>query len=70
MTVVAVEFMDMVFSIDNILAAVALSDKVWVVMLGVFIGIAAMRFVAGKFVVLMQKYPDLEDSAYIVIAIL
>lgn len=70
MTVVAVEFMDMVFSIDNILAAVALSDKIWVVMVGVFIGIAAMRFVAGRFVVLMQKYPDLEDSAYIVIAIL
>lgn len=29
-----------------------------------------MRFVAGKFVALMQKYPDLETSAYLVIGML
>lgn len=62
--------MDMVFSIDNVFAAVALSDKLWVVMTGVFIGILAMRFVAGRFVALMNKYPDLETAAYTVIAIL
>lgn len=69
-TVAVVEVMDMVFSIDNIFAAVALSDKLWVVMTGVFIGILAMRFVAGKFVVLMNKYPELDTAAYIVICVL
>lgn len=70
MTVVSVELMDMVFSIDNVLAAVAMSPKLWVVMVGVAIGILAMRFVAGGFIKLMEKYPALETSAYIVIGIL
>lgn len=69
-TVVAVELMDMVFSIDNVLAAVAMSPKLWVVMVWVAIGILAMRFVAGGFIKLMEKYPALETSAYIVIGIL
>lgn len=69
-TVVLVEVMDMVFSIDNVLAAVALSPKLWVVMVGVAIGILAMRFAATSFITLMEKYPTLERSAYIVIGIL
>lgn len=69
-TVAMVEVMDMVFSIDNVFAAVAMSPKLWIVMTWVGIGILAMRFVAGRFVLLMNKYPDLEDSAYIVIGIL
>lgn len=69
-TVVAVELMDMVFSIDNVLAAVAMSPKLWVVMVGVAIGILAMRFVAGGFIKLMEKFPALETSAYLVIGIL
>lgn len=69
-TVAMVEFMDIVFSIDNIFAAVALSDKFWVIAVGVGMGILAMRFVAGKFVKLMEKYPSLAKSAYIVILLL
>jgi len=70
MTVASVEVMDMVFSIDNVFAAVAMSPKLWVVMTWVFIGILAMRFVAGRFVALMNKYPDLETAAYSVILLL
>jgi YkoY family integral membrane protein len=69
-TVILVEIMDMVFSVDNIFAAVAMTDKFWVIFTGVAIGIITMRFVAMKFVKLMEKYPDLEKSAYIVIALL
>lgn len=65
-----VELVDLVFSIDNVFAAVALSDKFWVIMLGVAIGILAMRLVAGYFVNLMDKYPTLSTSAYIVIGLL
>lgn len=69
-TVVLVECMDLIFSIDNVFAAVALSKSFWVVMVGVGVGILAMRFVAGYFVKLLEKYPSLETSAFIVIALL
>ena len=66
-TVIAVELADMMFSIDNIVAAVAMSDKLWVVILGVFIGIAAMRFVAGIFVKLIEKFPVLTQIAFLLV---
>ena len=69
-TVIAVEFMDIVFSIDNIFAVVAYSDNVILICLGVFIGILAMRYVAKYFVVLMERFPVLETSAFIVIGLL
>lgn len=69
-TVVAVELADLAFSIDNVFAAVALTDKFWVIMIGVGIGILAMRFVAGKFTTLIVNYPSLSKSAYVVILLL
>lgn len=66
-TVALVELMDLVFSIDNIFAAVAICDKFVIVMVGVAIGILAMRFVASWFVSLIQRFPTLETSAFIVI---
>jgi len=66
-TVVAVELADMAFSTDNILAAVALSPKLWVVLTGVFIGILAMRFVAGIFVKLIERFPILAKIAYVLV---
>lgn len=69
-TVVLVEIMDIAFSIDNIFAVVAMSDKFWFIIIGVCIGIIAMRFVAQGFTVLMKKFPSLESSAFIVIFIL
>lgn len=69
-TVLAVEFMDIVFSIDNIFAVVAFSENIVLICIGVFIGILAMRFVAKHFVVLMERYPSLEKAAFLVIGIL
>ncbi|KAA2244428.1 DUF475 domain-containing protein [Chitinophaga agrisoli] len=69
-TVALVELMDMAFSIDNIFAAVAFTDNIILVCLGVFIGILAMRFVAQAFVRLMSKFAFLEGAAFIVIGIL
>jgi YkoY family integral membrane protein len=75
-TVAAVELMDLAFSLDNVFAAVALAgsipepQKIYVVMLGVFLGILAMRFVAQYFVRLLEKYPSLEKAAFTVIGIL
>jgi YkoY family integral membrane protein len=70
-TVAMVEVMDLAFSIDNVFAAVALApDNLALVMIGVFIGILAMRFVAQSFVNLIEKFPFLEGTAFIVIGIL
>ena len=45
-TVALVEVMDLAFSIDNVFAAVAFTDKMGLIYTGVFIGILAMRLVA------------------------
>lgn len=66
-TIFSVELADLAFSIDNIIAAVAMSPKMWVVVLGVFIGIAAMRFVAGVFIGLIKRFPILEKVAYVLV---
>lgn len=69
-TVLLVELMDVAFSIDNVFAAVAFSDNIVLIWIGVFIGILAMRFVAQIFITLMEKYPFLETCAFVVIGLL
>jgi len=66
-TVLTVELMDLIFSIDNVVAAVSLSDKVWVVMVGVGIGIITMRFAAGIFSYAVAREPILKQAAYILV---
>lgn len=65
--VLNVELADLAFSLDNVVAAVALSDKLWVVMIGVALGIVTMRFAAGIFTWLIKREPILETAAYIVV---
>ncbi|CAM3701548.1 TerC family protein [Mucilaginibacter galii] len=69
-TVALVEIMDLAFSIDNVFAAVAFTDNVFLIYTGVFIGILAMRFVAQAFVKLMEKFTFLETIAFVVIGVL
>jgi len=66
-TVVSIEIMDLSLSVDNVVAAVAMSPKLWVVCTGVFIGILALRFVAGACLKLMEKHPILEEAAFLLI---
>ena len=69
-TVALVEVMDLAFSIDNVFAAVAFTEHIYLIYIGVFIGILAMRFVAQAFVKLMEKFTFLETVAFIVIGVL
>lgn len=68
--VLAVELADLAFSLDNVVAAVALSDHVVVVMLGVAVGILTMRVAAGLFASLVQCEPVLEPTAYVLVLII
>ncbi len=67
-TVVKVELVNLAFSIDSILVAVAVSPKLWVVLTGGILGIVAMRLVVGQLLVLIERYPALVDGAFIIIA--
>jgi len=67
-TVVRVEVINLAFSIDSILVAVAMSPKKWVVISGGILGIVAMRLVVGQLLRLVQRYPALVDGAFVIIA--
>jgi YkoY family integral membrane protein len=67
-TVVRVEFINIAFSVDSILVAVAVSPKLWVVMAGGIVGIVAMRVVAGQLIALIRRYPAIVDGAFVIIA--
>ena len=67
-TVAKVEMTDLVFAIDSILVAVAMSPKWWVVLSGGILGIIAMRLVIGRLLSLIERYPALVDGAFVIIA--
>ena len=67
-TVVKVELTDIVFAIDSILVAVAMSPKLWVIITGGILGVVAMRLVIGQLLVLVNRYPPLVDGAFVIIA--
>lgn len=69
-TVISVELMDIAFSVDSILAAFAISDQVWVLLVGGMLGILMMRTIAGLFVTLIDRIPELENTAFILIGII
>ncbi|WP_141433527.1 TerC family protein [Bacillus sp. 03113] len=69
-TVLSVELMDVAFSVDSILASFAVSEKVWILLIGGMLGIIMMRTVARFFLILIDKVPELENTAFILIAII
>lgn len=82
MTVGVIEITDIAFAVDSILAAMALigspppnhplempHPKLWVVVLGGILGIVLMRVAASIFIQLLEKFPRLELSAYLLVAV-
>ena len=69
-TVAAVELMDIAFSVDSVLAAFGVSNEVWVLLIGGMLGVLMMRGVAGVFLTLIDRVPELETTAYILILII
>lgn len=75
-TVIGIELMDLGLSIDNVIVALTVVDKsvhipkehhIWVVCIGVFIGILALRLVAGWSLGIIRKFPILAKTAFILI---
>jgi YkoY family integral membrane protein len=77
-TVASVELADIAFSVDSILAAVAVADglpdrvgpnmRYAIVVIGGMLGILTMRFVAGYFILLLERFRGLESGAYGLVA--
>jgi YkoY family integral membrane protein len=67
-TVIRVELTDIVFAIDSILVAVAMSRKAWVIVTGGILGILAMRLLIGQLLGIVQRYPAIVDGAYVIVA--
>lgn len=75
-TICSIELMDLSLSLDNVVAAVGMVNGVseipthlhlWVVCTGVFIGIAALRIVAGWCIGLIEKHPVLNYTAFMLV---
>ncbi len=69
-TVLTVELMDIAFSFDSVIAAFGVSNQVWVLFFGGVLGILMMRGVAQLFITLIEKIPELETTAFLLIAII
>jgi YkoY family integral membrane protein len=74
-TVVSVELADIAFSIDSIVAAVGMAPdefghtlKLGIVYTGGILGIITMRYVAGYFLILLDRFKGLADGAYYLVA--
>lgn len=77
-TVTSITFADIAFSVDSILAAVAMAEgfpghfgdrgKFYIVLAGGVLGIITMRFVVRYFLILLEKFPGLEEGAYYLVA--
>ena len=75
-TVCSIELMDLSLSLDNVVAAVGMVNGVseipehlhlWVVCAGVFIGIAALRVVAGWCIDIIERHPVLNYTAFMLV---
>lgn len=82
MTVLKIEFADIAFAIDSMLAAIAIAitlphvgpdfmglnaGQFTVMFIGGMLGVVLMRFAATYFIKLLEKYPGLEAAAFAIV---
>ncbi len=58
---------DIVFSIDNVISAVSFSENIYIVMLGVGIGVVSMLFITPILSRLIHKYKGMPQAAYAIV---
>jgi tellurite resistance protein TerC len=66
-TIVAILLMDLSLSVDNVITAVAMSPQLWVVVLGVCLGLLTLLMFASLSLKLVAKFPILEHTAFLLI---
>ena len=66
-TVIAIQLMDLSLSVDNVVAAVAMSPKIWVVVVGVCLGLLTLWMFASLSLKMVEKFPILQHTAFLLI---
>lgn len=67
--IVQIALADIVFSIDNVISAVSFSENLYIVMLGVGIGVISMLFITPILSKLIHKYKGMPQAAYAIVGI-
>jgi YkoY family integral membrane protein len=60
---------DLAFSLDSVTTAIAISQELWLILLGGTIGIVLLRFLAGLFIRWLEEFLHLEAAGYIAVAL-
>nr|AUG32673.1 hypothetical protein PLO_696 [Paulinella longichromatophora] len=66
-TVITLGLTDLAFSLDSVAAAIAVSDRLEIVMAGGIIGVIGLRFTAGLFIRYLSIYANLEPAGYLAV---
>ncbi len=64
-----IAFTDLAFSLDSVTTAIAISDRLWLVIAGGTIGVIALRFLAGLFMRWLEIFSHLEDAGYVTVGL-
>jgi YkoY family integral membrane protein len=67
--VVTLGLTDLAFSLDSVAAAVAVTDRLALVMAGGVIGVVALRLTAELFIRWLEEFRHLETSGYLAVAL-
>ena len=67
---VSIGFLDLSLSTDNIIAVVAMSQNIAIIVIGVLASIAMLAVAAQVVRMVMAKFPSLEGAAYVILAFL
>jgi YkoY family integral membrane protein len=60
---------DLAFSLDSVTTALAVSQDLWLILLGATVGIITLRFMAGLFIRWLDEFTHLEDAGYVTVAL-
>lgn len=60
---------DLAFSLDSVAAAVAVTDRLLIVMAGGVIGVLSLRLTAGLFTRWLEIFPKLETAGYVAVGL-
>ncbi|MGB3693378.1 MAG: hypothetical protein WA865_10570 [Spirulinaceae cyanobacterium] len=60
---------DLAFSLDSVTTAIAISDQIWLVIIGGTIGVIILRFLAGLFIQWLDIFTHLETAGYITVGL-
>ncbi|MEM8780798.1 MAG: DUF475 domain-containing protein, partial [Cyanobacteria bacterium P01_G01_bin.49] len=58
---------DLAFSLDSVTTAIALTDEIWLILVGGTIGVITLRFLAELFIRWLKEYTYLEDAGFITV---